>query len=117
MSDQSAVETGAQAREASDEIVLGVLDGFLGARNAGDLVQDLRDVAEANLERQRKALDIARRRYKAGIGTQLEITQAIQWLVEREYARTAEDVLWRRTKLGLHMSEAEKQALAERLGG
>ncbi|MBV8062619.1 MAG: efflux transporter outer membrane subunit, partial [Nevskia sp.] len=36
----------------------------------------LRDVAEANLQRQRKALDIARRRLKAGIGTQLEVTQA-----------------------------------------
>ncbi|HZR36720.1 MAG TPA: efflux transporter outer membrane subunit [Nevskia sp.] len=36
----------------------------------------LRDVAEANLQRQRKVLDIARRRYQAGLGTQLEITQA-----------------------------------------
>lgn len=44
----------------------------------------LRDVAEANLERQRKALDIARRRYKAGIGTQLEITQASTVLPESQ---------------------------------
>jgi hypothetical protein len=26
-------------------------------------------------------------------------------------------VLWRRTKLGLHMEEAEQRALAERMGG
>jgi NodT family efflux transporter outer membrane factor (OMF) lipoprotein len=36
----------------------------------------LRDVAQANLERQQKALDIARQRYKAGIGTQLEVNEA-----------------------------------------
>ena len=37
----------------------------------------------------------------------------IQWLIDREFACTAEDVLWRRSKLGLHMSEAEKQAVEE----
>ncbi len=31
----------------------------------------------------------------------------IRYLVEEEFARTAEDILWRRTKLGLHMSEGE----------
>ncbi|MGB5482907.1 glycerol-3-phosphate dehydrogenase [Parasphingorhabdus sp.] len=36
----------------------------------------------------------------------------IQWLVDREFACSAEDVLWRRSKLGLHMSEAEQQAVA-----
>jgi glycerol-3-phosphate dehydrogenase len=41
----------------------------------------------------------------------------LRHLVEREYARTAEDVLWRRTKLGLHMSAAERAALARRLSG
>jgi NodT family efflux transporter outer membrane factor (OMF) lipoprotein len=44
----------------------------------------LRDVAEANLKRQQKVLDIARRRYKAGLGTQLEITQASTVLPESE---------------------------------
>jgi glycerol-3-phosphate dehydrogenase len=33
------------------------------------------------------------------------------WLMEREYARTAEDVLWRRTKLGLRLSAEEAAAL------
>jgi glycerol-3-phosphate dehydrogenase len=52
------------------------------------------------------------RHYGAGL-----YERELEWLVEREYARTAEDVLWRRTKLGLHMSETEKKALAKRLGG
>ncbi len=40
----------------------------------------------------------------------------LQWMREREWAVTAEDVLWRRSKLGLHMSAAERQALVARLG-
>ena len=36
----------------------------------------------------------------------------IQWLIDREFACSAEDVLWRRSKLGLHMTEAEQQAVA-----
>ncbi|MBV1925761.1 MAG: glycerol-3-phosphate dehydrogenase, partial [Rhodobacteraceae bacterium] len=31
----------------------------------------------------------------------------IVWLMEKEYARTAEDVVWRRSRLGLRMSKAE----------
>ena len=32
-----------------------------------------------------------------------------------EWARTAEDVLWRRTRLGLHLSASQREAVAERL--
>jgi glycerol-3-phosphate dehydrogenase len=36
------------------------------------------------------------------------LTEAeIRWLMEREYARCAADVVWRRSKLGLRLSEAE----------
>jgi glycerol-3-phosphate dehydrogenase len=35
----------------------------------------------------------------------------VRYLREREFARTAEDILWRRTKLGLRVTEAERQAL------
>lgn len=35
----------------------------------------------------------------------------LRWLRDREFARTAEDVLWRRTKLGLAMSEEEKRGV------
>ena len=40
----------------------------------------------------------------------------VAYLVEHEWARTAEDVLWRRTKAGLHMSEAQRARVAQRLG-
>ena len=39
--------------------------------------------------------------------TEREIT----WLMEREYARTAEDVVWRRNKLGLRLSKEEIETL------
>jgi len=35
----------------------------------------------------------------------------LRWLRDKEFARTAEDVLWRRTKLGLVMGEEGKQAV------
>lgn len=37
----------------------------------------------------------------------------VEHLVANEWARTAEDILWRRTKLGLRFTPAEAQALAE----
>jgi glycerol-3-phosphate dehydrogenase len=40
----------------------------------------------------------------------------LRWLVEREWARTAEDVLWRRTKLGLAATPDEVRELTEYLG-
>ncbi|MGX9356548.1 glycerol-3-phosphate dehydrogenase [Roseobacteraceae bacterium S113] len=35
----------------------------------------------------------------------------VDWLMAKEYARTAEDVLWRRSKLGLRVSETQRAAL------
>jgi len=40
----------------------------------------------------------------------------LRYLLDTEFARTAEDILWRRTKLGLVMSKAEQKALADWLG-
>jgi glycerol-3-phosphate dehydrogenase len=39
--------------------------------------------------------------------TEAEVT----WLMTREYARTAEDVLWRRSKLGLRLDKGQASAL------
>ena len=36
----------------------------------------------------------------------------LRWLIQRERAVTAEDVLWRRSKLGLVMTPSETQAIA-----
>jgi glycerol-3-phosphate dehydrogenase len=35
----------------------------------------------------------------------------VEWLMWKEYARTAQDVLWRRTKLGLRLSDRQAQEL------
>jgi glycerol-3-phosphate dehydrogenase len=35
----------------------------------------------------------------------------IRYLIEHEWARTAQDILWRRTKLGLHASDADRSRL------
>jgi glycerol-3-phosphate dehydrogenase len=36
----------------------------------------------------------------------------IRYLAAHEFARSADDILWRRTKLGLHLSEEERSAVA-----
>ncbi|MBI4207127.1 MAG: glycerol-3-phosphate dehydrogenase, partial [Betaproteobacteria bacterium] len=36
----------------------------------------------------------------------------VQYFIDREWARTAEDVLWRRTKAGLHLTYEQAQAVA-----
>jgi glycerol-3-phosphate dehydrogenase len=40
----------------------------------------------------------------------------LRWMIEREWARTPDDVLWRRTKLGLRASEADVARLADFMG-
>lgn len=37
----------------------------------------------------------------------------VRWLMAREFARNAEDVVWRRTKLGLRLTKPQISALAE----
>jgi glycerol-3-phosphate dehydrogenase len=37
----------------------------------------------------------------------------VEWLMAHEWARTADDVVWRRSKLGLRMDEGQRAALAE----
>ena len=37
----------------------------------------------------------------------------LRYLVDHEYARTAEDVLWRRSKLGLHLAEGDQGRVAD----
>ena len=42
----------------------------------------------------------------------VNLTQAeVNWLVRNEYAQSAQDILWRRTKLGLHMNDEQVRAL------
>jgi glycerol-3-phosphate dehydrogenase len=37
----------------------------------------------------------------------------VAYLMEHEWARTAEDVLWRRSKLGFHITDADAARLAD----
>jgi glycerol-3-phosphate dehydrogenase len=39
----------------------------------------------------------------------------VRYLAEHEWARTTDDILWRRSKLGLHATPATVQALQEKL--
>ena len=35
----------------------------------------------------------------------------VDWLMTREFARSAQDILWRRSKLGLKFDDAQTKAL------
>jgi glycerol-3-phosphate dehydrogenase len=41
----------------------------------------------------------------------------VRYLMRHEWAETADDVLWRRSKLGLKMNELERAALAHFMAG
>jgi glycerol-3-phosphate dehydrogenase len=55
----------------------------------------------------------------AGLGAEVApglFEAELAYLRDREWARTAADVLWRRSKLGLHLDEAGRRAVAAWLG-
>jgi len=61
-----------------------------------------------------KILKDARRPEALGKSFGAGLTQSeIEYLVAQEWATTAEDVLWRRTKCGLHMTPAQCDAVGE----
>ncbi|MEN9417586.1 MAG: hypothetical protein RI988_1206, partial [Pseudomonadota bacterium] len=56
----------------------------------------------------------------AGLGAEIApgLHEAeLDFLVRHEWARSAEDVLWRRSKLGLHFSAAEREAVGRWMAG
>ena len=60
----------------------------------------------------REILGEARRPEDLGRAFGATLTEAeVRWQMSREWARTAEDVVWRRTRLGLKMTAAEIAAL------
>jgi glycerol-3-phosphate dehydrogenase len=78
---------------------------FLDERWARRLVRDYGTEARAMLAGATSAEALGER-----FGWDLT-EREVRWLIAREWARTAEDVLWRRTKLGLRLSPAEAQRL------
>ena len=78
---------------------------FLDARWAGRLVRGYGTEAAAMLDGAGSAAALGER-----FGWDLT-EREVRWLIEREWARSAEDVLWRRTKLGLRLTPDEAARL------
>jgi glycerol-3-phosphate dehydrogenase len=78
---------------------------FLGSRWARRLIRAYGTEARALLGDARRTADL-------GIRFGHDLTEAeVVWLMDREWAATAEDVLWRRSKLGLRLDAGEAAAL------
>ena len=43
-------------------------------------------------------------------------TRELRYFVEREWAGSADDVLWRRSKAGLHLDARQQARVAEAMG-
>jgi len=78
---------------------------FLGAVHSARLARAYGTRAWTLLGRARSMSDLGRQ-----FGATLTEAE-VRYLVEHEWASTAEDVLWRRTKLGLRLGAAETAAL------
>jgi glycerol-3-phosphate dehydrogenase len=88
--------------------------GDLAARHP-DLPPDyLRNLARRHGSHVHRILDGAQKIADLGqhFGGEL-YEREVDWLMREEWALEAADVLWRRTKQGLHLNEAQQQALAE----
>ncbi len=77
---------------------------FLDRSNAQRLFRAYGTDAEKILEGSRSVADLGP---SFGPLSAREIT----WLKDREWALNSDDILWRRSKLGLHMSEKDQGAL------
>jgi glycerol-3-phosphate dehydrogenase len=92
------------------------LDAFVAASAAGYgwmPAAVLRRMALAYGSRVHAVLGSARRLQDLGEPIVDGLYEAeLQYLVAREWALSAEDVLWRRSKLGLHLSEPDRRRVA-----
>ena len=60
-----------------------------------------------------RVLGVAKNLEDLGTRFGADLTEAeVRYLVRHEWARTADDILWRRTKLGIRLSTGETEALA-----
>lgn len=78
---------------------------YLDAAHAQRLVRLYGTCARAMLGTAQSLADLGRH-----FGADLYEAE-VRWLATREWARTAEDVLWRRTKRGLRLTQADAEAL------
>jgi glycerol-3-phosphate dehydrogenase len=98
--DFGVTEAGARMRE------LAARHPFLGERGARRMIQLYGTLAQDFLGDAQRAADLGE-----DFGHGLTAAE-VDYLIAREWARTADDVLWRRTKLGLHFTEAQTMRLA-----
>lgn len=84
---------------------------FLAASHARRLVRQYGTLAARLLGSARSEADLGRR-----FGADLYAVE-VDWLIGQEWARRADDVLWRRTKLGLKLSPAEAADLEDYVRG
>ena len=84
---------------------------FLAARTAERLCKAYGTRIGAILDGATSAADLGRD-FGAGLSE-----REVDYLIANEWAETAEDILWRRTKLGLRMSKGEQEALSAHLAG
>ena len=96
-----------------DALVEGLLEAhpFLTARWARRLVRAYGTDAEKMLDGKNQVADLGR-----DFGATLSEVE-VRWLMTHEFARRAEDVVWRRSKLGLRMSPDEIAALDDWMVG
>jgi glycerol-3-phosphate dehydrogenase len=80
---------------------------YLTARNVDRLVRSYGTRVERVLGPARRIEELA-----PCFGEDLTATE-VRYLMQREWAQTEEDVLWRRTKLGLRLSGDERASLAQ----
>jgi glycerol-3-phosphate dehydrogenase len=92
---------------AGVEARLAAAHPFLSAGHARRLVRAYGTRAFTLLDGARDAAALGR-----GFGADLT-ERELEWMVTQEWAATAEDTLWRRSKLGLRLTPAEASAVAE----
>ena len=80
---------------------------FLELREARRLVRAYGTRAERIMGAARSAADLGRR-----FGPSLTEAE-VNYLMDQEWVSSAEDIVWRRSKLGLHMTSAEQAALED----
>lgn len=97
------------AREAAPALVAELIRAhpFLTEPWARRLVRSYGTEARAILGEAQGAAELGR-----DFGATLSEAE-VRFLQAHEFARTADDILWRRTKLGLRMREEQRQALAD----
>jgi glycerol-3-phosphate dehydrogenase len=91
---------------------LTALTGALAAEFAFVPAPQVSRLAATYGTRARNILAGARTQADLGISFGATLTQAeVRYLMAQEWAQTADDVLWHRTKLGLALSNGEAEAL------